>query len=160
MHPLFLIPFTILIDQASKLIVRFNMQRGESIEVVGNFFQLTYIHNPGAAFGFNLGSPILHTVISVCALCFLIYLYRNFKNEEIYGRFGICLVLGGAVGNIIDRIYLGEVVDFFDVGWGGLRWPIFNFADSFVTVGVLVLIFIHSAEDKSGVGDSDQINVK
>ena len=160
MYPLFLIPFTILIDQVSKFIVRFNMSRGESIEIFGDFFRFTYIHNPGAAFGFNLGSPILHTVISVFALCFLIYFYRNFKNEEISGRYGVCLVLGGAVGNIIDRIYLREVIDFFDVGWGSYRWPIFNFADSFVTVGVFILIFIHSAEGKSAESDSDQINVK
>ena len=57
--------------------------------------------------------------------------------------------------NIIDRIYLGEVVDFFDVGLGSYRWPIFNFADSFVTVGVFVLIFIHSSGDKQDLRDSD-----
>ena len=145
MHPLFLVPLTIVVDQVSKLIIRFNMNRGESFEVIGQFFQLTYIHNPGAAFGFNLGSPLIHTVISVVALFFLIYIYRNFEEEEVSGRYGISLVLGGAIGNIIDRIYLGEVVDFFDVGLGSYRWPIFNFADSFVTVGVFVLIFIHSS---------------
>ena len=155
MHPLFLVPVTIVVDQVSKLIVRFNMNRGESLEVIGQFFQLTYIHNPGAAFGFNLGSPLIHTVISVIALFFLIYIYRNFEEEEVSGRYGISLVLGGAIGNIIDRIYLGEVVDFFDVGLGSYRWPIFNFADSFVTVGVFVLIFIHSSGDKQDLRDSD-----
>ena len=155
MHPLFTISVTIITDQISKLIVRFNMYRGESIDVFGDVFRFTYIHNPGAAFGFNLGSPILHTVISTCALFFLIRLYRSLRNEEIAGRYGLCLVLGGAIGNIIDRLYLGEVVDFLDVGWGSLRWPIFNLADSYVTIGVFVLIFIHSVKEKSNSGNGD-----
>ena len=159
MHPLFIIPVTIITDQISKLIVRFNMYRGESIDVLGDIFRFTYIHNPGAAFGFNLGSPILHTVISTCALFFLIHLYRSLNIEEIAGRYGLSLVLGGAIGNIIDRIYLGEVVDFIDEGWGSLRWPIFNLADSYVTIGVFVLIFIHSAKEKTNSGDGDQSNV-
>lgn len=121
----------------------------QSEPVLGNFFRLTYIHNPGAAFGLNVGSPLLHTVFSIFALGILIYLYRSLTENERLLRLALCLVLGGAVGNIIDRLYLGEVVDFFDFGLGDLRWPIFNFADSFVTVGVLLLALGYSRREKT-----------
>ena len=79
----------------------------------------------------------------------LIYLYRSLAEDERLSRLALCLVLGGAVGNIIDRLYLGEVVDFFDFGFGDLRWPIFNVADSCVTVGVLLLALGYSRRDKT-----------
>jgi signal peptidase II len=148
--PLWLVPLTIIIDQVSKLIVRHTMMRGMPVEIVGDFFRLTYIHNPGAAFGFDLGSPLLHTAISIVALGALVYLYRTLEPDEQLLRFGLCLVLGGAVGNIIDRLYLHEVVDFFDFGFGLLRWPIFNFADTFVTVGVFLLVFGYSRKKEEG----------
>ena len=115
----------------------------------GDFFRLTYIHNPGAAFGLNMGSPLLHTAFSILALGILIYLYRSLAANERLLRLALSLVLGGAVGNIIDRLYLGEVVDFFDFGLGDLRWPIFNVADSCVTVGVLLLALGYSRREKT-----------
>lgn len=148
MNPLWLVPLTVVIDQATKGVVQHLMVRGMPIEVLGDFFRLTYIHNPGAAFGLNLGSPLLHTLVSIVALGALVYLYRTLELNEQLLRFGLCLVLGGALGNIIDRLYLHEVVDFFDVGFGTLRWPIFNFADSFVTVGVLLLVFGYSRKQE------------
>ena len=146
---LWIIPLAVAIDQASKFIVRGSMTLYQSEPVLGNFFRLTYIHNPGAAFGLNVGSPLLHTVFSFLALGILIYLYRSLTANERLLRLALCLVLGGAVGNIIDRLYLGEVVDFFDFGLGDLRWPIFNFADSFVTVGVLLLALGYSRREKT-----------
>ena len=119
-------------------------------------FRLTYIHNPGAAFGLNVGSPLLHTAFSILALGILIYLYRSLAANERLLRLALCLVLGGAVGNIIDRLYLGEVVDFFDFGLGDLRWPIFNFADSFVTVGVLLLALGYSRREKAPASPAEE----
>ncbi len=148
MNPLWLVPLTVVIDQVTKIVVQRVMVRGMPVEVLGDFFRLTYIHNPGAAFGLNLGSPLLHTLVSIAALGVLVYLYRTLKPNEQLLRYGFCLVLGGALGNIIDRLYLHEVVDFFDFGFGTLRWPIFNFADSFVTVGVLLLVFGHSRQQE------------
>ena len=146
------------------------MVRGLPVEVLGDFFRLTYIHNPGAAFGLNLGSPLLHTVVSVVALGVLVYLYRTMKPEERLLRFGLSLVLGGAVGNIIDRVYLHEVVDFFDFSgpWFGVEFPlpgalssvesiftpaylldgrlglgfpyVFNIADAGITIGAILLL--------------------
>ena len=146
---LWIIPLTVAIDQASKFIVRGSMTLYQPEPVLGNFFRLTYIHNPGAAFGLNMGSPLLHTAFAFLALGVLIYLYRSLTANERLLRLALCLVLGGAVGNIIDRLYLGKVVDFFDFGLGDLRWPIFNFADSFVTVGVLLLILGYSRHEKT-----------
>ena len=146
---LWIIPVAVAIDQASKFIVRSSMTLHQSEPVLGDFFRLTYIHNPGAAFGLNVGSPLLHTAFSILALGILVYLYRSLAENERFLRLALCLVLGGAVGNIIDRLYLGEVVDFFDFGLGDLRWPIFNFADSFVTVGVLLLILGYSRREKT-----------
>jgi len=146
---LWIIPLAVAIDQASKLIVRGSMALHQSDPVWGDFFRLTYIHNPGAAFGLNLGSPLLHTAFSFLAFGILVYLYRSLAANERLLRLALCLVLGGAVGNIIDRLYLGAVVDFLDFGFGDLRWPIFNFADSFVTVGVLLLLLGYSRREKT-----------
>ncbi len=153
---LWIIPLTVAIDQASKFIVRGSMARYQSESVLGDFFRLTYIHNPGAAFGLNLGSPLLHTALSILALGILVYLYRSLAENERLLRLALCLVLGGAVGNIIDRLYLGEVIDFFDFGLGDLRWPIFNFADSFVTVGVLLLALGYSRREKAPAGSTEE----
>ena len=149
MRFLWIIPLAVAIDQASKFIVRGSMALYQSEPVLGDFFRLTYIHNPGAAFGLNVGSPLLHTAFSILALGILVYLYRSLAANERLLRLALCLVLGGAVGNIIDRLYLGEVIDFFDFGLGDLRWPIFNFADSFVTVGVLLLALGYSRREKT-----------
>lgn len=154
MTVLWIIPLAVALDQASKLIVRGSMTLYQSEPVLGDFFRLTYIHNPGAAFGLNMGSPFLHTAFSVLALGVLIYLYRSLAAAERLARLALCLVLGGAVGNIIDRLYLGEVVDFFDFGLGDLRWPIFNVADSCVTVGVLLLALGYSRRDKTPAASS------
>ena len=156
MRFLWIIPLAVAIDQASKLIVRSSMALHQSEPVLGDFFRLTYIHNPGAAFGLNVGSPLLHTAFSILALGILVYLYRSLAENERFLRLALCLVLGGAVGNIIDRLYLGEVVDFFDFGFGDLRWPIFNFADSFVTVGVLLLALGYSRRKKDPANAAEE----
>ena len=145
---LWIIPLTVAIDQLSKFAVRSTMSLYQSDPVLGDFFRMTYIHNSGAAFGLNMGSPLLHTLVSIVALGALVYLYRTLQEDERLLQAALCLVLGGAVGNIIDRLYLGEVVDFFDFGFGDLRWPIFNFADSFVTVGVILLALGYSRRDE------------
>ena len=145
---LWIIPLTVVIDQLSKFAVRGSMTLYQSDPLLGDFFRLTYIHNSGAAFGLNMGSPLLHTLVSIVALGALVYLYRTLQEDERLLQAALCLVLGGAVGNIIDRLYLGEVVDFFDFGFGDLRWPIFNCADSFITVGVILLALGYSRRDE------------
>ena len=153
MRNLWLVPLTLVVDQVSKYVVQQTMTRHESIAVIGDFFRLTYIHNSGAAFGLNLGSPLLHTLISIVALGALAWLFWTAPKGERLMRFSLTLVLGGALGNIVDRIRLHEVIDFFDFGIGDLRWPVFNFADTFVTVGIVLLAFSYSRQQKQAAGE-------
>ena len=152
---LWLLPITLVIDQASKYLVTRTMSLHDSEPVLGNFFRLTYIHNPGAAFGLNIGSPLVHTIVSIVALSILVYLFWTMPRENRLLRFALTLVLGGALGNIIDRLYLGEVIDFFDFGIATLRWPIFNFADSFVTVGIFLLALGYTRQKESKPADQE-----
>jgi len=148
----------IIADQASKLLVRYTFTLGESIAVFGDFFRLTYIHNPAGAFGITFGHPSIYFIASIIiAVLIGINLYRH-PLLRLWSVWGLILVLAGAIGNVIDRIYLGEVVDFFDVeffdisipsfkllfihfpGYSMTRWPVFNIADSAVTVGIGFLL--------------------
>ncbi len=143
MKHLWLFPIIIILDQVTKVVVERTMILYQSISVLGGFFQLTYIHNAGAAFGLNIGSPLVHTLFSLVALGVLGWLWRTAPVDALLLRYALVVVLGGAVGNIIDRVRLGKVIDFFDFGFGDLRWPIFNVADSAVTVGVFLLIIAY-----------------
>ena len=139
---LWLVPVVILLDQVSKYAVVHALTRLVPLPVVDDFLRLTYISNRGSAFGLNLGSPLIHTVISVAALGMLAWLFWTLPRRAGLLRLALSMVLGGAIGNIIDRLRLGHVIDFIDVGFGEhWRWYIFNVADSFVTVGVLLLAF-------------------
>jgi signal peptidase II len=141
-------PIALVADQVSKAVIMNTMVRGQSVPLVGDYFRLTYIHNSGAAFGLNLGSPLLHTVISVVALGALAWLFASTSHGDRVIRVALSMVMGGAVGNIVDRIHLHEVVDFLDLGVGSLRWPVFNLADSFVTVGVALLALAYWRHDR------------
>ncbi|OGG46866.1 MAG: signal peptidase II [Candidatus Handelsmanbacteria bacterium RIFCSPLOWO2_12_FULL_64_10] len=128
------------LDQGSKIAVTGWMQRGESLPVVGDLIRLTYIHNPGAVFGLTFGGRSLHLTLSLLALGLVVAMLRKTPAEERRAHVGLSMILGGAVGNMIDRVRIGEVIDFLDVGVGKFRWYVFNVADAFVTVGVLVLV--------------------
>lgn len=145
------------LDQITKVIAVRTMVLYEPIPVFGDVVRLTYIQNAGAAFGLKLGGPWVHTVVAIGALGILGWLFTSLPATARLQRTALALVLGGAVGNIIDRIRLDYVIDFFDVGisetW---RWPVFNVADSFVTVGVLVLAFTWSrTEQNDAAPDGD-----
>lgn len=130
----------LVLDQLTKVIVERTMVLYQPVPLLGDVFRLTYIHNAGAAFGLKLGGPMLHTIVAIGALGVLGWLFLSLPQSARLQRAALAMVLGGAVGNIIDRIRLDYVIDFFDVGFGeSWRWPIFNVADSFVTVGVLIL---------------------
>jgi signal peptidase II len=135
--------FTLLVvvlDQMTKLAVKARFYRGESIEIFGDTLRFTYIENPGMAFGIRFGSPLFFTVFATLASAIiLIYLYRM-RRERFQSRFSLALILGGAIGNLIDRFAYGKVIDFIDVGVESTRWPVFNIADSAVTVGMIILV--------------------
>jgi len=138
------IPLALVLDQVTKLVVVSTLPPYDPQPVLGDLVRLTYIHNRGAAFGLNLGSPVVHTVIAIAALGLLGWMLYTLPANARLQRSALAMVFGGAIGNIVDRIRLHEVIDFVDVGFGDLRWPVFNVADSFVTVGVLVLALTYS----------------
>lgn len=123
----------------------------ESRPVLGDFFRLTYTHNPGAAFGINIGehSRIFFLVLAVLALAVLVYLYLITPAADRLRLWAVSLVTGGAVGNIVDRIRFERgVVDFLDFGVGGFRWPVFNVADTAVSVGAILLMVSFYYEER------------
>ena len=132
-------------DQFTKYLVIQHMPLYKRISVIPGFFNLTHVRNPGGAFGFlaQNGSPWRHWIFlgaSVFALCMIFYFYRRTPKTHPYLATGLSLIFGGAVGNLIDRLRFGEVVDFLDVYVAHLHWPTFNVADSAVVVGVIIFI--------------------
>lgn len=122
------------------------------IEVVGDLVRLTYVTNSGAAFGLFQGKTPILTLASFLAVPVLVFSPVVFPRATLLARLAVGLLLGGAVGNLLDRVRLGYVVDFVDVGIGNLRWPSFNVADSSFVVGVAILaiyLFFASEEEPS-----------
>ena len=134
------------LDLITKLLVERNLSYADRIPVIEGFFYLTHVRNPGAAFGlFSDGDATIRiwffVVVSLFAIGIILSFFRQLAPGDRLNAFALGLILGGAVGNLIDRIWLREVVDFLHVKlWGGYSWPDFNFADSFIVVGVAILI--------------------
>lgn len=173
MKVLYLSASIVCADQISKFIIKgfsipflhiywAGMYEGQRIKVIGNFFRITFIENPGMAFGFDPGvnyKLYISLFSLVASIGLVIYLYF-IRNQRLSLRIAIAFILGGAIGNLIDRmfygviygyasLFYGRVVDFLDfdffhftiLGRTYDRWPIFNIADAAVTIGVLILIF-------------------
>ena len=129
----------VALDQVTKVFASSHLMPGESISVLGDFIRLTLVHNTGAAFGLFPGSRVPFIVVSVVAIAVVLYLFFRETYRSVANRILLGCILGGAIGNLVDRVRLGYVVDFIDVGFGTARWPVFNAADSAVTIGVLLL---------------------
>jgi signal peptidase II len=135
----------VVLDQLTKMLVLHHMPLHDSIPIIPGFFSLTHVHNPGGAFGFMArnSSPLRHWLFllaAVFALGMILYFYHQTpRNRPFFGA-ALALIFGGAIGNLIDRLRFGEVVDFLDVYVGYLHWPTFNVADSAVTVGVIIFL--------------------
>jgi len=138
----------ILLDQATKIFVRHTMSLGTSIPVLGHVLRITYVENPGIAFGIRVNNGTLFTVLSVLAsVGVAVYLFTHW-NEGMGVKGSLALILGGALGNLMDRILYQRVVDFIDVGIRDLRWPVFNIADSCVVIGMFLLFFSFFISDQ------------
>ena len=182
MRVIYLTVFIIIVDQLSKFFIKGinipflnlninGMYPGESISVLGDFFKITFTENPGMAFGFDPGSDFklwISIFSLVASIGLFIYLYTA-RKKSLSLRIAIALILGGAVGNVIDRmfyglmfdyapVFYGKVVDFLDFDFFNFtlfgrsyeRWPIFNLADASVSIGVIILLFFykhHQAEE-------------
>lgn len=136
----------ILLDQATKALVLQYLQLYDAISVVPGFFNLTHIRNPGGAFGVLAGGGstlrnVLFLGAGSVALGMIIFFLRATPDKDRLMRFTLALIFGGAIGNIIDRLRFGEVVDFLDFYIGGLHWPAFNVADSAITVGIGLFVY-------------------
>ena len=142
MRILFVSVLLVFADQISKILVRINMSLYESIPVITNFFNLTYVTNDGMAFGINFPFGIyIFSTISFIFTVFLFWYLWTIKENGIVIRTGVALIIAGAVGNLIDRIFLGSVVDFLDFMIGNYHWYVFNFADSYVTIGMGFILY-------------------
>jgi signal peptidase II len=138
--------FILIADQLTKFIVDQTLPRNQSIPVIDNLFSLTYIRNTGAAFGILAGStagfrlPFL-VLFSLVAIIFIFMMLKRLPDKETGLITALSFILGGAIGNLVDRIIYGEVIDFLDFYWSSYHWPAFNLADSFITVGVSITIY-------------------
>lgn len=159
--PLFygLVGVVVLLDLTTKIVVQRTLTLYEQRDVLGTFLRLTYIYNPGAAFGINLGpySRWIFLALSVLVLAALfgMFAFTPAKDRLRIGAIG--LVCGGALGNLVDRIKSERgVVDFLDVGIGTVRWPVFNVADMALTVGAIILALSLWREEKRLVGKPER----
>jgi signal peptidase II len=173
MRVLYVTGIIVLIDQAAKLFIKgfdiplvhlrqLGIQVGTSFPIIGDFLRLTFIENPGMAFGIDVGGKLFLTIFSIVAsVGIFVYLYK-IRREALVIRLALALILGGAIGNLIDRVFYGvifgegslfygKVVDFIDVDFFNIsflgyhinRFPVFNVADSSVSIGVVMLLLFH-----------------
>ena len=135
----------VVLDQITKLLVLERLPLYHAIVVIPGFFNLTHIRNPGGAFGFMAtGSQglrnLLFVGVSIVAVGLIAFFYRQTPKTHPYLASALAMIFGGAVGNLIDRLRFGEVVDFLDVYLGAYHWPAFNIADSAITVGIGIFL--------------------
>ena len=135
-----LISILIIIDQAIKWISRTKLTKFESYPVIDGFFHFTYVENRGAAFGMLQNKTWFFVLITLLVVGYMIYFTKKNKNIDIKLTFVLSIITAGAIGNLIDRIWLGFVVDMFD--FRGIWQFVFNFADICVVVGGILLIFL------------------
>jgi signal peptidase II len=143
---LFLVPAlaVVALDQISKIVLAYNIPKYASIPVIKGFFNLVHVRNRGMAFGLmnrpGHGFKFYFLIAATLgAIVLLLFWFRKMKDEDHNMTIGISLILGGAVGNLIDRIRLGEVIDFLDFHIGSYHWPAFNVADAAITIGIFWL---------------------
>ncbi len=135
----------ILLDQATKYLIDSGMSIGDSFPVIQGLFNITYVRNPGAAFGIFAKSPeIFRTVfliaVTSAAMILILYYIRMNRGRESLLNLALSLIFGGAIGNLIDRIRFGEVIDFLDFYVGAHHWPAYNVADSAISTGAVLLL--------------------
>ena len=151
----------IVIDQITKWYIETRFELFEGVSVIPNLLAIISVRNQGAAFSIlansSIRKPFFITVSALACLIILWYLKRR-SADSLSMRLPLALILGGAAGNLIDRVRLGEVIDFIDVYWKGHHWPAFNIADSAICIGVALLFFTlwkeqTQAQDTAGDGN-------
>ncbi|BDG60724.1 signal peptidase II [Caldinitratiruptor microaerophilus] len=140
----------LVVDMASKSLVAARLALGETIPVIPGFFQITYVLNPGAAFGLLPHQRELFIAVSVGAVLLILYHARRPEGQVGVLPYAMGLMLGGAAGNLADRVRLGRVVDFLDFYWRDWHYPVFNLADVSIVLGVGLFLLHHWREGRRG----------
>ncbi len=132
-----LILLIIILDQTTKYLIKNFLPKGDSLPLIKNLLHLSYVQNFGSAFGIFKKGTVFFIFVSSIAIVFIIllFLYERSRNKRL--RLSLAMILAGAVGNLIDRLKFGYVIDFIDIR----IWPVFNIADSFITIGAIFLIY-------------------
>ena len=172
----------VAIDQITKSIVKNRMRLGDSIDIVGDWLKLTFTENPGMAFGIEFGSPLIVTALAITATVLIILYLRVVNTSSLGYSIGLALILGGAIGNIIDRVFYGviydyggyfrgQVVDFIHVDlWSGripesipllggthmALFPIWNVADMAIVTGVVMVVIFQQMMSETGAEANDE----
>jgi len=142
----------VVLDHLTKFLIERSFILGESISLIGDFLRLTYVRNPGVGFGlfgdleWKWRAPFF-VITGLIAAWILVNLYREVGNRFAV-RIAMGLIAGGAVGNMIDRFRYRMVVDFIDMGVGNMRWPTYNAADSCISIGTCILLYVMWREKK------------
>ena len=171
---LFIVVAIWILDRFTKWLVKGSFHLGESIPVLGSFFQLTYVENRGGAFGIQLGGSWFYFFASLFVIFYILYYLWRHPEDGKLSRISLALILGGAFGNLYDRALYGSVTDFFDFEFFGIppfklgflqfdgmeRWPVFNIADSAVTVGIILLLFASLFAKKGLPAPADAADAK
>ena len=127
----------ILSDQALKFFVKAHLPFSRSVPILGNYIKLTYVKNSGAAFSFFSGYSTWLVIIGLAVAALVIYFHRRLPQKNYLLQFALAAILGGSMGNIIDRIFFHAVIDYIDLTY----WPIFNLADIMINVGIATIFY-------------------
>lgn len=139
--------FLVILDQVVKLAVASHFPLYSSTSIIGDILRLTYVKNPGAAFSLSFGNQHVMLIVTILVIVFLAFLiYRGtIRPRNLSGKIALVMIFSGAIGNLVDRIRMGEVTDFIDMGIGVHRWPVYNLADIFVTIGMIILFISYAS---------------
>ncbi|MFH1144550.1 MAG: signal peptidase II [Candidatus Eisenbacteria bacterium] len=156
----------LVLDQITKWLVYHGLAVGEPTALIDGFVRLKHVRNAGSAFGLIEGSRLLFILLSLISIAAILVLTLSKRFVFRGSWIGFGVVLGGAMGNLIDRFWLHQVIDFIDIGVGSVRWPTFNVADIGVTLGVIYLAFRFAwpcerhAEEGGGAGGPEDVRVE
>jgi len=132
----------VILDQLSKFVVHTTMNLYDSFQVIPYLLNFTYIRNEGIAFGIYFeGAKTIFIILPILITVYLFYLLKNDEFQDKFSQLALYLIIAGAIGNIIDRVFRGYVVDFIDFHLNGMHWYVFNIADSSVTIGLIFLLY-------------------
>jgi signal peptidase II len=145
----------LLIDQLTKRIAYAGLELHQPVPVLGDLLRFTLAWNQGAAFSMPWGGPLFLAVITAAAAVLVAVFIWKVKEHSTLFLAGLGAILGGALGNLMDRLMYGRVVDFIDIGTTGWRWPVFNAADIAITFGGIILVILYRKETSSGEGDRE-----